>query len=174
MALEFLKKKKEEELVGASIKMQTALKMRQQERAKKEGDTDYAGQHYSQTVPFTAGFVLSVLIALIAMEGGPLDFSGLTLTGIRSIDSFIFGSDIFSFFGQADVDKVLTLFLRGFSYCMIAAIIPAFASGIVALGNRGQVNPITACWCALMATPLIYALFASVLAPMISQLFRGF
>lgn len=175
MALDFLKKKKkEEELVGASIKMQTALKMRQQDRAKKEGDEDFAGQHYSQTVPFTVGFVISVIIALIAMEGGPLNFSGIAFTGIRSIDNFVFGSEVFSFFNQADVDKVLTLFLRGISYSFIAAIIPAMAMGIVGMGNRGQVSPFTACWCAVLSIPIIYVLFSSVLAPMLGDLFRGF
>ena len=170
----FKKKDTEEDLVGASIKMQTVARMRQQERAQKEGDVDYEGQHYEQTIPFTIGFVIAVIIALIAMEGGSIDLSGYSLTGVRSVDGFIFGSDIYAFFGQADIDKVLTLFIRGFSYCMIAAIIPAMGVGIVSLGNKGQVNPFTACWCALLAMPLIYSAFSAWLLPSLEQLFRGF
>lgn len=176
MGLNPFKKKEEsnEELIGASVKMQTVERMRQQERAMKEGDVDYEGQHYDQTIPFTIGFVISVIIALIAMESNVLDFSGYSLTGIRSIDDFIFGSDVANFFGQADIDKVLTLFIRGFSYSMIAAFIPALGMGIVSLGNRGQINPFTACWCALLVTPLLYIGMTEWLLEPLSKVFRGF
>jgi len=173
MKLKFWKKEEEHiALVGASAKLAAAERMRQQDRLKKEvGDnSDAFGQCYSQTVPFTAGFIVAALIAIMNMGGGIIDLTGLSLTGSRSFDGFLFGTDVPYILGNNDVDQILVIFIRAFLYCLIAAVIPGIGYGLAQIGNKGQVSPYTACWGAMLLSPFVYWVLTSFIVP----IFNGF
>lgn len=169
------KKKKEEELVGASIKLATAERMRQQDRASKMGhEDDEVGQSFSQTVPITIGFVFAVIVTMMSMDGSVIDFSRFNLTGIRGLDNFIFGQDIPYLTGGKDMDKVLVIFSRAFSFCLIAGFFPLAGYAISKTAHRGKINPFIGCWIAIIASPVIYGIFYEMILPSLEDLARGF
>jgi|GEM_PF-6193976 len=175
MKLKFWEKEKKEELIGASIKLATAERMRQQGRMMKHGnESDESGQSYSQTIPATIGFVFAVIVVMMAMDGSVINFSRLNLTGIRSFDDFIFGQNIPRLMGSQDLDKVIVIFSRAFAFAGIAGLFPLAGYAITKTAHRGRINPFVASWLALIASPVVYGLFSEMIAPTISDLFRGF
>ena len=172
MKLRFWEKEKpQEELVGASIKIATAERMKAAGRFQKVGnEEDDENQAFGQNVHMLIGYVMAILVAVMALDKSVINFSGFELTGSRSLDDLIFGSSVPNFFGDGDIDMIVAIMLKALLYCLIAAIFPIIGYGIRRVLGKEESSPYFCCWIAIVASPIIYVLFAQIIFP----IFTGF
>ncbi len=164
---------KKQELVGASAKIEAAERMKAAGRIAAHQETA-EGQSYNQNVPALVVYVLAVLLVLMLMNSSDFNLSGWHLTGDRSIDSFLTGSTIPSFFGDKSIDTIILVFLRALVFSLFAGIVPLLGKMIAQLVPKDTINPFMACWAAVIAIPFLYVMFVSFLAPLFEDMLRGF
>jgi hypothetical protein len=149
--------------VGASEKIEIARRMHASGRHNVNQAHGGDGSYPSQTIPVTIVFVLSVIIAAILGEGGGNNpFSGMHLTNIPSVDSFVTGSNVAVFTGDADQDKVLTIMGRGAAFFVLAGIIPLVSFVLEYLLFRKKVMPIIICWGVTVLAMMFYLCWDSI------------
>lgn len=155
---------------GAREKIESAKKMyatgRYKTNEKGGGDTRYP----SQTIAITIIFGLSVVLAFLINYNNSSPFSGMHLTGITSVDSFITGSDITSFTGDPDEDRLFTIMGRGAVFFVIAGFIPFLSFVLDRLFFNKRVMPVVVFW-GLSMVMLIFYLF--IPADGIMPFFKG-
>jgi hypothetical protein len=148
---------------GATEKIEIARRMREAGRFKTNqaggGNVDYP----SQTIPITIVFVIATLLATILTEGGSNNpLSGMHLTNIPSVDSLVTGSNMATFTGDADQDKVLTIMGRGAAFFVLAGIVPLVSFVLERLFFRKKVTPFIICWGVTVVMMLLYLCWDSI------------
>jgi len=148
---------------GATEKIEIARRMREAGRFKTNqsggGDVSYP----SQTIPLTIVFVIATILAAILVEGGSSNhLSGLHLTNIPSIDSFVTGADIVSFTSDPDQNKVITIMGRGAAFFILAGIVPLVSFVLEHLFFRKKVMPLIVCWGVTVVMMLFYLCWDSI------------
>lgn len=123
------------------------------------GDINYP----SQTIPITIVFVVATIISAILTEGGSSNpLSGMHLTNIPSVDSFLTGSNMATFTGDADEDKVLTIMGRGGAFFILAGIVPFISMLLERTLFRRTVMPLILCWGVTTFLMLLYLCWDSL------------
>ena len=153
--------KKQEVPVGASAKIEAAERMKAKSRLDMLATSE--GQTASQTIPVTFVFALAVGFAMLAMDGSMINTAGWHPTGVGSVDQLLVGSAAQRFTGDAQIDKLIVAFIRGFALCLVTGIIPLFAAVVTRMGGKGKINPLVACWGMLIAVPMFGFLIGPLL-----------
>jgi hypothetical protein len=155
---------------GARAKIELAKQMRAAGRYNVNqqggGDTRYP----SQTIAITLIFALAVILAFLLTGGSSNPLSGMHLTGISSVDSFVTGSDIPTFTGDPDQDRVITIMGRGLAFFALAGFVPLIAWALEHLFFNKIVMPLVLCWGVIVVMIMLY-LF--VPADSIAPFFKG-
>jgi hypothetical protein len=144
--------------IGASAKLEAAARMRRAARAD-EGGVDF-GQA-SQVIPVTIIFVFAVGLAMLAPEGFLSKVFGGGLTGIGALDQILTGAAAPKITGDADMNRLISIFVRGFVLFLTAGAPPFLSALVVRILGMSRVNPFVACWGALIALPLFYLLWGN-------------
>jgi hypothetical protein len=151
--------------VGASEKIEIARQMRAAGRfnVNQAGGGGGDVRYPSQTIPITIIFVIATILAAVLTEGGGSNpLSGMHLTGIAPVDSFVTGSDLTSFTGDADQDKVLTIMGRGMAFFILAGIVPFITFVLERFFFRKTVMPLVLCWAVSTVVLLLYLCWDSI------------
>ena len=143
---------------GAEEKYRVAEKMRELSRAEMQSRTDggSGGIHGSQTIPIAVIFGLAVGFALFITEGSSINMSGLHLTGNAAVDGLLFGSGVPHFTGDADMDKLVVVFIRGMALFVMMGAAPFLAYLFCKSVGKNKVSPFVACWGATVFLPIAY------------------
>jgi hypothetical protein len=150
--------------VGATEKIEVARQMRAAGRYNINksgggGDASYP----SQTIPITIVFVIATILAAILTEGGSNNpLSGIHLTNIPSVDSLVTGSDMATFTGDADQDKVLTIMGRGLAFFVLAGIVPLVSFVLEHIFLRKKVMPLIISWGVTVIIMMLYLCWDSI------------
>lgn len=142
---------------GAREKIELAKKMRLEGRYninQKGGGGDV--RYPSQAIAITIIYVFTTLLAVLLTGGSGSPLSGMHPTGISSFDNFMTGSDIVSFTGNADEDKLITILGRGIGFLVLSGIIPLIAFALERLFFKNIVMPLVLCWGAIVVIMILY------------------
>jgi len=144
------------EFIGASAKLAAAERMRQ--AAHEEAEYNASGKAVGQAIPVTIVFVMAVLLAMLPV-GDIFVTADWSLTGIDSVDQLLFGAEIQKFTGDADLDRLIAILVRGSALFLLTGVAPFFASVAARIFGKNRLNPFVACWGAFVALPLLYFLW---------------
>lgn len=153
---------KDKKLVGASAKIEAARQLKEsgffdRERRRNSGGRDFGGQTYpSQTIPVTIIFGLGVIIALLISWNDTNPLAGLHITGIPLFDDFVTSDKPYGFMADPDYNKIITLFIRGAIFFVLAGIIPAIAFFFERTLFHKKVPPLLLCWAATLIVFGVY------------------
>jgi len=142
---------------GARDKIEQAKKMKDQgyfadRRSEGGGDVRYP----SQTVPVAIIFALSVILGFLLTGNSSNPLTGMHITGLPNVDSFITGSDITSFTSDPDQNKVITIFLRGGAFFALAGLVPLIAFVFERLFFHKRILPLVICWAVTLILMIMY------------------
>ena len=143
---------------GATEKIELAKKMRAEGRYNVNqkgggGETRYP----SQAVPIAIVYVFATLLsALLTSSGSSTPLSSMHFTGISSIDNVISGTDIVSFVGNEDEDRLFTILGRGLAFFILSGIVPLIAFVAENLFFKKTVMPLVICWSVIIILMIFY------------------
>ncbi|MFH1157978.1 MAG: hypothetical protein V1721_03725 [Pseudomonadota bacterium] len=168
----FRRGKKEAKLVGAHDKLALAKQIKESSQANvlfRNSKTKTP----SQTVPVVAAFSVAVGLALFLTDGsGPALFGGHP-TGIYKLDILLAGPGIPNLIGDADLNRVAVIFIRGFTYFLLTGLAPFIAFLFIGLTGKNRVNPLVACWLVICILSFLY-MSSNTLLPALKDLGEGF
>lgn len=143
------------EFTAASARLEAVARMRQSAQADAY---ELPPRQASQMIPLTIVFVLAAGLVLLAPGESLQKFFGAAMTGIDLVDGFLAGT---AAAGDAEMNRLATTLARGFALFLMAGAAPLLAAMVTRLPGCGRVNPLVACWGALLALPLFYFLWGS-------------
>lgn len=138
-----------------AARLEAAARMRQSVQADAY---DLPSRPASQLIPATIVFVLAAGLVLLAPGESLQGFFGPAMTGIDFVDGLLAGTAVA---GDAEMNRLTTILARGFAVFLLAGAAPLLAAVVTRLPGCSRVNPLVACWGALLALPLFYFLWGS-------------
>jgi hypothetical protein len=151
----FGKKPKHTVPTGAIDKIAMAKRMREATRDEMQFRGGKPPTR-SQTIPVAIVFAISVILSLLMTDGGSNPLSGLHPTGIYFIDHLLTGTDIPPLTGDADMDRLAAILLRGGAFFLMTGFIPFLAFVAVRMSGKGGLSPLVACWGAGILCMLVF------------------
>jgi formate/nitrite transporter FocA (FNT family) len=125
------------------------------------------GQTQNLTMPLTYIFVGAVLTAFLVMDSSAVNIAGMRITGMNAVDNLLTGKKIHSFIGDADIDKLLVSFIRGFFFFAVTGALPGLAIYITRKRKRAKDKLFVMIWGALVGAPLAYIIFNDFIMPLL-------
>lgn len=157
---------------GARDKIATAQAMREAARLKQE--QQLGGRKEDDPVmTLIITYIVGVVLAFIITEGGIKLPAGIEIFGGTLLDKVLFGSSIPSLWGSPDVDKILTIFIRGFFIFLAAGIVPGATMLFKKMVDKVNINPLVLCWCMTVVVPVLIFGVTEVV-PVIFEIFSFF
>ncbi len=151
-------------LVGAKEKREMARRLKSGKfddiKSKREGAEP------SLAAPVALVYVLSATVAWFMTDSSmqkALDIH----TGDRDLDRFMFGLGVPDIMGDATMDLVLAVALRGLVIFLAAGIIPGMAWLWIRVLDNARTNIYIACWGTPVGLALIYYAIADLLMPLL-------
>ena len=160
----FKRKEKYQELVGASAKLAAAERMKNSKRMDSHDDSK--NQAFSQAIPATVVFVFCAALVVISSEGSFFNVGGWHPTGISNLDNLLVGSTPPHLVGDGDINRLLVILVRSFALFILSGIIPFMGLMATRMTGRGRLNPLVACWGAIIVLPLLSYVVQEVILPM--------
>lgn len=148
--------KKQNTGIGATEKLAIAKRMR--EVAQEKIDRN-AGVKQRPAIPAAIIFALAVVLAVIITDGGIHFSGGLQVTGFPRFDQILAGINIPNTFGDGDVNRVVFMFVRGFSFFLLAGIPALLARILMRVFDQRGLSPYMAIWAANLLLAIYYFIF---------------
>ena len=167
----FERKKKETKIIGAREKIELAKRIKKASKANVYFDNNEV-KIVSQTVPVAVIFMVSVVLALFLTDKGGSAFFGGFSTGFYELDLLLVGPGIPSLIGDADINRVLVIFIRGFAYFLLTGLAPLIAFLFIKIIGKNRMNPIVACWLFISILSFLYTSRDSFLS-VINEFIKG-
>jgi len=145
------------EFIGASSKRTAAERMRQ--AASDAGENNVPVSSSSQIIPVTVIFVLAAGFAALLLEGARPGLSGWMPAGMHDIDQLLAGASVQKITGDADLDRLIVILVRGAALFLATGIVPFLAAAAARIVGKNRLNPFVACWGVLISLPLFYLLW---------------
>jgi len=164
--------KKDTKLVGAQDKLALARQIKKTSKANLQCSNNQT-QTASQTIPISIIFSVAVLLALFMIDGGGTALFGGHPTGIYKLDVLLTGSSIPSLIGDADLNRVIVIFIRGFAYFLLTGLAPFIAFLLISLIGKNRLNPFVACWLVICVMSSFY-MSMNTLLPALKDIVEGF
>ncbi|MCK5555806.1 MAG: hypothetical protein KAI76_06185 [Alphaproteobacteria bacterium] len=164
--------KKDTKLVGAQDKLALARQIKESFKTNIQLRNN-ATQTTSQTVPVMVIFMIAVGLAFFMTDGGGSALFGGHPTGIYKLDLLLVGSSIPNLIGDADINRVVVIFIRGFVYFLLTGLAPFIAFLFINLIGKNRVNSFVACWLVICITSFLYMSMHDLL-PALRDIKEGF
>lgn len=141
--------------VGAKDKLAIAKQMREAGRYNINQQGSGSFKYPSQAAIVAVIYVLSTVLAMLLTDAKSNPFASLNLTGNHAIDQFIGGTDIHSFTGNADEDRLFTILGRGAVFFIISGLVPLISFALEKVFLYKRVQPLLICWGVIITALLL-------------------
>lgn len=148
--------KKQNMGIGATEKIAIAKRMRDDAQQKIDHD---AGVKERPAIPAAIVFALAVILAVIITDGGIHFDGGLRVTGFVRFDQMLAGINIPNTFGDGDTNRAIFMFVRGFSFFLLAGIPALLARLLMRAFDQRGLSPYMAIWAANLLLAIYYFIF---------------
>ncbi len=147
---------KKKQPAGASEKVENARRMIKEGYFDVNAPSKGGGKasYPSQTIPVAAIYFIAIVISIVISSNNANPLSGLHITGIPALDSFITGTNTLGVTGNPQEDNLISIFAPGTALFFLAGFAPIIAALLERLLLKYKVMPLIICWFVIMAAML--------------------